>query len=313
MLFRSLSSVVFASIFVSSTNNVAVSAFSIVPAPLRSSPLTSLSPTLTNTRSTFLQSTIDDDDGPSDYDPQDILPSQKEVIVDTDEGDEIIRDELKRELLLLGSITNRGQYATSDEKNIIIDIVTQLEALNPTPEPASQCEGEWDLCLTSTQAFRSSPFFQSIRAIFGESTESDASMAENAFNLHDLATSVGKVARVRQSIQGDGSFISEVDLEVGIMGGLPFAVKGTVITSAVYDITGPALWDLTVKTTQVKKSNVPFLDQLLDDYPVEVPVGDVYETLRGSVPVAKLKTFYVDEAMRITRDQDDNFYVFCRV
>lgn len=137
-------------------------------------------------------------------------------------------------------------------------------------------------------------------------------MAENAFNLHDKATSVGKVGRVRQSISDDGSFSSEVDIEVGLMGGLPFAIKGTVITGANYAVTGPEGWDLTVKSTQVKRSNVPFLDQLLDDYPLEVPVGSVYDAIRGSVPVAKLKTFYVDEAMRITRDQDDNFYVFCR-
>ncbi len=193
--------------------------------------------------------------------------------------------------------------------------MTQLEALNPTPEPASQCIGEWDLCLTSTQAFRSSPFFQSIRAIFGEGKDyygENASMVENAFNLHDKATSVGKVAKVRQSIMEDGSFVSEVDLEVGVMGGIPFVLRGTVVTSASYSVTGPEAWDLIVKNTTVKRSNVPFLDQLLDDYPVELPVDRVYETLRGGVPVAKLKTFYVDEAMRITRDQDDNFYVFCR-
>ena len=274
-------------------------------------PISSKKVSFTSTTSTTLQSSPDDV-GPSDYDPQDVLPVQKQLTVDTNEDDAIIRDELKRELLLLGSITNRGQHASNEEKNIIIDIVTQLEALNPTPDPASQCTGEWDLCLTSTQAFRSSPFFQSIRAIFGESNDGDASMAENAFNLHDKSTSVGKVAKVRQNILDDGSFVSEVDLEVGLIGGIPFVLKGTVITSAAYSVTGPESWDLIVKNTQVKRSNVPFLDQLLDDYPVEVPVDRVYETIRGNVPVAKLKTFYVDEAMRITRDQDDNFYVFCR-
>lgn len=196
----------------------------------------------------------------------------------------------------------------------MIDIVTQLEALNPTPEPAAAINltGEWDLCLTSTQAFRSSPFFQSIRAIFGNVGDGDASVAENAFRLHDAATSVGKVGRVRQVISDDGAFVSEVDLEVGVLGGLPVVVKGTVVTSATYEVTGPETFDLVVSSTTVKKSNVPFLDQLLDDYPVEVPVGDIYGAIRGSVPVAKLKTFYIDEAMRITRDQDDNFYVFCR-
>ena len=298
-----------------SNNNNAVLAFT--PSSSLTTPTAAIRPSIsTSTASSTSLSSTPDDVGPSDYDPQSLLPTQKEVTVDLNEDDAIIRDELKRELLLLGSITNRGQYASPDEKNIIIDIVTQLEALNPTPEPASQCTGEWDLCLTSTQAFRSSPFFQSVRAIFGD--EENSMVAENAFNLHDKATSVGKVGRVRQSISvsddgvSEGSFISEVDIEVGIMGGLPFAVKGTVVTSANYAVIGPEGWDLTVKSTQVKRSNVPFLDQLLDDYPLEVPVGSVYETIRGSVPVAKLKTFYVDEAMRITRDQDDNFYVFCR-
>lgn len=270
---------------------------------------------------TILHSTPSDEFGVSDYSQDDLPPPTKQLTVDTDEDDAIIRDELKRELLLLSSITNRGQHASNDESNIMIDIVTQLEALNPTPEPAARMNlsGEWDLCLTSTQAFRSSPFFQSIRAIFGGGDKQgsdggggDAAVAENAFRLHDAATSVGKVGRVRQVIGEDGTFVSEVDIEVGLLGGLPVVVKGTVVTSATYEVTGPETFDLVVGSTSVKRSNVPFLDQLLDDYPVEVPVGDIYGALRGSVPVAKLKTFYIDEAMRITRDQDDNFYVFCR-
>ena len=54
------------------------------------------------------------------------------------------------------------------------------------------------------------------------------------------------------------------------------------------------------------------MDQYLDDNAVEIPVGEVYKTLHGDVPIAILKTFYVDEGMRITRDVDDNFFVFTR-
>jgi len=262
----------------------------------------------TNTN-VILFSTEENDDAPSDYDVSDLLPTEKQVSIDTDPNDALIRDELKRELLLLASVTNRGEFASREEKDILVDLVTQLEALNPSADPASLCMGEWDLCLCSTQAFRSSPFFQSIRAIFGN--DSNAMIAENAFNLHDQATSVGKVGKVRQCVK-DSELISEVDLEVGLMGGLPFAVKGTVVTTASIDITGPETWETRVKTTQVKGSNLPFLDQFLDDNPVEVPVGDLYDKIRGDVPVAKLKTFYIDEGLRITRDVDDNFYVFSR-
>jgi hypothetical protein len=263
----------------------------------------------TNTN-VILFSTEENDDAPSDYDASDLLPTEKQVSIDTDPDDALIRDELKRELLLLASVTNRGEFASREEKDILVDLVTQLEALNPSADPARQCLGEWDLCLCSTQAFRSSPFFQSIRAIFGN--DSNAMIAENAFNLHDQATSVGKVGKVRQSVKGDMELVSEVDLEVGLMGGLPFALKGTVVTTASIDITGPETWETRVKTTQVKGSNLPFLDQFLDDNPVEVPVGDIYEKVRGDIPAAILKTFYIDEGLRITRDVDDNFYVFSR-
>jgi hypothetical protein len=57
---------------------------------------------------------------------------------------------------------------------------------------------------------------------------------------------------------------------------------------------------------------VPFFDQYLDDSGLELPVGEAYKAISGSVPVSVLKTFYVDEGMRISRDVDDNFFVFTR-
>jgi hypothetical protein len=65
-------------------------------------------------------------DAPSDYDSQDLAPTDKTVAVTYDDDDEAIRDALKRELLLLSSITNRGEYTSSEERDIVIDIVTQL-------------------------------------------------------------------------------------------------------------------------------------------------------------------------------------------
>jgi len=257
---------------------------------------------------TSVKSTIEDV-GPSDYDPDTSLdPFIKSLSIDINSEDEEIRDELKRELLLLASVSDRGLFLSSEEKDIVIDIITQLEALNPTRATAMECYGEWDLVLTSTQAFRSSPFFQSIRSVLN-----DKSTADNAFSLHEAATSIGKVGRVKQVISEDGFFTSEVELEAGLMPGMPFSAKGTVITKAKFEIVGEDQWDLFIQTTQVKNSNVPFLDQLLDDFPVELPVGDLYNMARGSVPGFSFKTSYVDDTLRITRDVDENFYVFSRV
>ena len=130
----------------------------------------------------------DDDSGaPSDYDTDD-LSEGKHVEVDENESDAIIRDELKRELILFASTTNRGQCATLEEQNLVIDLVTQLEALNPTADPALNSQGDWELCYSSTQSFRSSPFFLAIRAFLGDDNKE---VAENAFSIHDMATTGG--------------------------------------------------------------------------------------------------------------------------
>jgi len=248
------------------------------------------------------------DDAPSDYDQSDLVSSVQDVVVDEDEADANIRDELKRELLLLGSITNRGEYASREERDIVVDLVTQLEALNPTADPASNCNGEWDLCISSTQFFRSSPFFQAIRIAAGDNNKA---FAENFFDIHDRATSAGRIGRVRQIITND-KMVSEVDLEVGLVPGLPIRVKGTVVTDATLEIKSAELWELQAQNTQVKGSNIPILNQVMDDMKVDLPVGDFYNQIQGSSPRIPMKTFYVDDSLRITRDVDDNFFVFSR-
>lgn len=246
-------------------------------------------------------------DAPSDYDSDDI-EDQKTVTVDSKEEDALIRDALKRELLLLSSVTNRGEYASRDEQDMLVDLVAQLEALNPTANPASNSEGEWDLCLSSTQFFRSSPFFQSIRVALGDENKA---VVENGFELHDRATTSSRVGRVRQTITGD-KLVSEVDLEVGLVPGLPIRVKGTVISNASLRVVSTETFETQITTTQVRGSNIPIINQLLDDPKLDLPVGDFYNSVQGKIPAVPWKTFYVDEAMRIVRDIDDNFFVFTR-
>jgi len=251
-----------------------------------------------------------DDPYPSDYDVDDLEPTQKKVSVDVNEEDATIRDEIKRELILLASVTNRGTCARDEEKNLVIDLVTQLEALNPTADPALNSQGDWELCYSSTQSFRSSPFFQTIRTILGEDNKATA---DTAFTIHDRATTASRVGKVRQIIDKDNKeLVSEYDLSVGLLPGLPVRVKGCVVTTADLTVVAPETWEISVRGTKVNGSNVPFVDQFLDDNAVEIPVGEVYKTLNGNIPTVILKTFYVDEGMRITRDIDENFFVFTR-
>lgn len=54
--------------------------------------------------------------GPSDSAYSADLQAEKTLAVDEKAEDDKIRDALKRELLLFSSVTNRGEYATSDEQ-----------------------------------------------------------------------------------------------------------------------------------------------------------------------------------------------------
>jgi len=261
-----------------------------------------------DTRPTHSSLFTTDESAPSDYDSEDLAADEKALTVDENEEDATIRDALKRELLLIASVTNRGECATIEEKNIAFDLVAQLEALNPTAKPAHNCNGEWDLCFSSTQSFRSSPFFMAIRSAVGDDNKS---IAYNGFAIHERATMASRVGRVRQTVSND-ELVSEYDLDVGIVPGFPLTLKGTVITSASLNAISNDTWEIEVKGTRVKGSNVPFLNEYLDDLAVEIPVGDIYTTVRGSVPVSTLKTFYVDEGLRIVRDVDDNYFVFAR-
>lgn len=264
---------------------------------------------LTTTTSSIILKDFPDADGPSDYDTEDLPPSEKSVVVDDKEEDVMIRDALKRELLLLASVTNRGLYSNKDEAGLVLDLVSQLEALNPTANPAEHCMGEWDLCYSSTQLFRSSPFFQAIRIAVGDDNKQ---MAENGFKLHDRATSGSRIGRVKQ-ILSSTQLINELDLEVGFLPGLPFKIKGTVVTTASMKIVSDKEMDLTLETTRVKRSNIPLLNQIMEEeLQIELPVGEVYKTIRGDVPVIAMQTFYVDESMRITRDVDENIFVYTR-
>jgi hypothetical protein len=78
------------------------------------------------------------------------------------------------------------------------------------------------------------------------------------------------------------------------------------------DVVSPETWETRIIETHVKGSNIPIINEFLDDARFEIPVSNIYNTLQGQVPVVPMKTFYLDEGVRITRDIDDNIFVFTR-
>ena len=170
---------------------------------------------------------------------------------------------------------------------MLVDLVAQLEALNPTPNPTENLSGEWDLCLSSTQFFPSSPFFQSLRTAAGETNRQ---VVLNLFAIHDRATTSGWIGRVRQKIN-ENQVVSEVDLAVGVLPGNHVRVKGTVIMTASWKAVSNDKFEVQIEHTTVKGSNVPLLNQFLEDLQLEIPMKDIFSTLNGVLPSVPNKIF----------------------
>merc|ERR1712232_920543 len=80
------------------------------------------------------------------------------------------RSSLKISFFSAVSPTDRGQSTSPHEKSKILSFVSELEEMNTAKETASGSisEGTWELIYSSTQLFRSSPFFMAGRAVCKE-------------------------------------------------------------------------------------------------------------------------------------------------
>ncbi|CAM9339437.1 unnamed protein product, partial [Phaeothamnion confervicola] len=221
-------------------------------------------------------------------------------------ADPELKAKVKGLLMQMAATSNRGQLATAEEKSVALDLVFQVGDGNDDASSFLLCgfpRGTWELVLSDTQLFRSSPFFMALGELFGE----DRERAETVFALHRAATSNGEIGRVRQIIS-ESELVSELDLSVGILAGIPFAMKGTVVTKAAIAPSSSETFSVMVQTSTVTNSNLlPFMDNA-----VELPVESLYSSLRGSVPEVKLSTYYLDDNMRISRTPDDHFFVYVR-
>ncbi|CEL92680.1 unnamed protein product [Vitrella brassicaformis CCMP3155] len=222
-------------------------------------------------------------------------------------------DELKRELFLIAARTSRGQLAKPYEKEMVNDICSSLAAMaadgNGKEGGDANIDGTWELLYGDVQLFRQSPFWMTLRRLFGSATA--LPQAESLFDLHRLQTRVSEIGRVRQKV-ADGKMVSEVDLAVGLLPGLPMAVKGTVVSSAdVRPVKGGSANDMALQllSTYVRDANVlPMLGRR-----IRIPWGALMRgALGGSLPSVKYSTLYVDDDLRISKTDDGHLFVYVR-
>jgi len=239
---------------------------------------------------------------------------------------------LKQKLLLLAASTRRGESATIAEKDQARALIDEIEALNPSVAPARQCEGTWELVFSDTQLFRSSPFFAAGRAVCADGPE--AKRYDVFCDLHRSALAISEIGKVRQIVSyGEDDtrpeLVSEFEVCVGAVpflsdfvplrysGGLPLTISGAIVSTASLESVGDTEWSLLMDTVEVKGSNVPLLRQLLDSG-LRLESRQLGRALEAVLPTYAnprpiFRTSFVDDYLRISRDQDGKIFVYSRV
>ena len=235
------------------------------------------------------------------------------------------RTRLAYALLRLAAGCGRGESATEAQKVEARSLASRLEALNPTEQPAYACEGTWTLAFSDTQLFRSSPFFMAGRAVCADGAE--AARYDWFCEQHRAALSIATIGAVRQ-IVSDDKIVSEFETAAGAVpfltdflplaysGGLPFAVRGALVSSATIEGNDGHGFELLMDTVEVKGSNLPGVRQALDAgvrLPTRVLGGALEQVLPSYAnPKPRFAVTYVDDDLRISRDQDDKLFVYTK-
>lgn len=226
-------------------------------------------------------------------------------------------------LLRLGAYTSKGEAASDEEKQFGRSLVAQLEALQEGAIDAAACEGTWELVFSDTQLFRSSPFFMAGRAVC--QTPEEVARYNWFCEMHRAALAISTIKRVRQVISPN-RVVSEFEVSAGAVpfigagysGGLPLAITGAIVSSAdVVSKEGGRL-ELLMDTVEIKGSNVPLLRQTLDAG-VRLDSRALSERLAAAAvggyeapPTPVFETTFVDESLRVSRDQDGNAFVYAK-
>lgn len=99
-------------------------------------------------------------------------------------------------------------------------------------------------------------------------------------------------------------------------GGLPLTIDGAIVSSADLTAINTTTWELFMDTVEIKGSNLPGLRQLLDRG-LKLQSRTLGNFLRDNVPAYTnpkplLRTTFLNEQFRISRDMDDNIFLYVK-
>jgi len=240
-------------------------------------------------------------------------PAPEEV--DAEDPDAEERSRLIRKLLGLAAASSRGQQASRDAKATMEDIITELEFMNPTEEPARNIDGEWALVYASVEAFRSSPFFWGFQKMLPGGEDLASQLFKFTAGL-PVAGTRGPFGVISQTISLESEeMVSEVEMKIfDPFFAMASGVSGVVVSTANITVKPGGAGDtlvVTPRTTRVRNSNVggAILDQIV------VPTSELMSSVAGGAVEAEAIVSFVDDAVRIVRvgENADQIFVYTKM
>lgn len=222
---------------------------------------------------------------------------------------------IKCDLQRLGALTCRGELQHDRQEGLRLASLLEEEEVM-----LGQLEGTWDLAYTSSPfLFMSSPFFMAARAVCRTPEEADRFAWFCRKHRDALAfTSIGNVTQIITK----GELVSEFESNVAAIPGLPVLIKGTIESRARVEVDkGDQTMTLLMDTVRIKQgtSNLPFVGGkggLLDNFDglktseLSDMIGSIFPKYRRPSP--QFRTYFLDDTMRISRNQDDDVFVYTR-
>uniref|UniRef100_A0A7S2ZQH8 Plastid lipid-associated protein/fibrillin conserved domain-containing protein n=1 Tax=Rhodosorus marinus TaxID=101924 RepID=A0A7S2ZQH8_9RHOD len=200
-----------------------------------------------------------EDEAPSDT----AVPTSADI--DNSVGVSQSRSDLTTQLLEISAVTNRGQTASAEQKSLIEDIVASLEADNPNPAPVETdaIDGRWNLIYSSTPFYKVNPLLATTASPFLE------------------------VGQVRQTISMETSeLINEIEITAFPM------LTGAVVANGRITPVGAERLEFALEKVSIKGGSA-FERFDLGALKLDIPVEEIYQRVRGTLPETFVDTYYV--------------------
>ena len=213
---------------------------------------------------------------------------------------------LTNDLLDLSFATNQGQDASSQEIEAALDIVAKLESIAPVPPrklSSREMEGTWELEFCSQPyLFRTSPFFMARRSSCSSDPILRSYYEDDCMTFQKTVQSSGEIGAIRQIIKR-GQMVSEIEFVTGWGNGKSALVSSAALRpSALTKVNGRSagIWDVSLRGCEVKGKYPQLVRQLRENK----------AAMSGVIKAPPFATTYLDDNVRIGRDQDGAVYVF---